>query len=226
MKKQSIQLLFIALIFLGFAACTTQTPEEKRKEDLKESAGKLAESTQDFVDQVGSNAEGTVTDAIKGLQDAVNKIKTDKDLKEPVNFRSLKKLLPETLAGMPRTDQNGKTTGAMGFKISMAEATYKEGDKKLKVDIVDAGGIGGALMGTAAWSQLEIDEESNDGFKRTIEIDGNKSYQECSNSNSRCQLAMMVAERFVVSLEGRNIDMDKLMEIGKGMDLSNLKNLE
>ena len=60
MKKQSIQLLFIALIFLGFAACTTQTPEEKRKEDLKESAGKLAESTQDFVDQVSSNAEGTV----------------------------------------------------------------------------------------------------------------------------------------------------------------------
>jgi len=192
MKKQSIQLLFIALIFLGFNACTTQSPEEKRKEDLKESASQLAESTQDFMDQVGSNAEGTVTDALKGIQETVDKIKNDKDLKEPVNFRSLKELLPETVEGMPRTDQSGKTSGAMGFKISMAEATYKDGDKKLKIDIVDAGGIGGALMGSAAWSQLEIDEESSDGFKRTIEIDGNKSYQECSNNNSRCQLALKV----------------------------------
>ena len=126
MKKQSIQLLFIALIFLGFTACTTQSPEEKRKEDLKESASQLAESTQDFMDQVGSNAEGTVADALKGIQETVDKIKTDKDLKEPVNFRSLKELLPETIAGMPRTDQSGKTSGAMGFKISMAEATYKD----------------------------------------------------------------------------------------------------
>ena len=225
MKKQSIQLLLIALIFIGFTACTTQTPEEKRKEALKESAGKLAESTQDFVDQIGSNAEGTVTEALQGIEDAVNKIKTDKDLKEPVNFRNLKELLPENLAGMSRKKHSGKTSGAMGFKISMAEATYQDGDQKLEVDIVDAGGIGTALMGNAAWAKLEIDEESDDGFKRTIEIDGNKSYQECSNNNKRCQLAMMVAERFVVSLEGRNVNMDQLMKIAKNMDLDKLARL-
>jgi len=225
MKKQSIQFLLIALIFLGFAACSTQTAEEKRKEDLKDSAEKLAESTQDFMDQLGSNAEGTMTDAIQGLEDAVNKIKTDKDLKDPVNFRSLKELLPEEIAGMSRQKHSGKTSGAMGFKISMAEATYREGDQKLEIDIVDAGGIGTALMGNAAWANLEIDEESDDGFKRTIEIDGNKSYQECSNNNKRCQLAMMVAERFVVSLEGRNVDMNQLMKIAKNMDLRKLERL-
>lgn len=225
MKKRAIQILLIAITFIGFTACSTQTPEEKRKEDLAESAGKLAESTQDFVDQLGSNAEGTVTDAIKGLEEAVNKIKTDKDIKEPVNFRNLKELLPEELAGMSRTKHSGKTTGAMGFKISMAEASYKEDDQRLDVNIVDAGGVGTALMGNAMWSKLEIDEESDDGFKRTIEIDGNKSYQECSNNNKRCQLAMMVADRFVLSLEGRNVDMDQLMKIAKGMDMSKLKNL-
>ncbi len=225
MKKQLIQLFLIALILIGFTACTTQSPEEKRKEALKESAGKLAESTQDFVDQIGSNAEGTVTEALQGIEDAVNKIKTDKDLKEPVNFRNLKELLPENLAGMSRKKHSGKTSGAMGFKISMAEATYQDGDQKLEVDIVDAGGIGTALMGNAAWAKLEIDEESDDGFKRTIEIDGNKSYQECSNNNKRCQLAMMVAERFVVSLEGRNVNMDQLMKIAKNMDLDKLARL-
>lgn len=225
MKKRSIQILLIAITFIGFTACTTQTPEEKRKEDLKESAGKLAESTQDFVDQIGSNAEGTVTDAIKGLENAVSKIKTDKDLEDPVNFRMLKEFLPENLAGMSRTDHSGNTSGAMGFKLSTAEATYKEGDQRLEIDIVDAGGIGTALMGNAAWSKLEIDEESNNGFKRTLEIDGNKSYQECSNNNKRCQLAIMVADRFILSIEGRNVDMDQLMKIAKEMDLRKLEKM-
>ncbi len=225
MKKQSFQLLFIAFCFVGFTACTTQTPEEKRKEELKESAEQLAASTQDLVEKLGENAEGTVSEALQGIEAAVNKIKTDKDLKDPVNFRSLKELLPENLAGMSRTDHSGKSSGAMGFKISTAEASYEDGDQKLEVDIVDAGGVGAALMGGAMWSQLEIDEESSDGFKRTIEIDGNKSYQECSNNNTRCQLAMMVADRFVVSLEGRNMDMDQLMKIAKNMDLSKLKSM-
>jgi hypothetical protein len=225
MKKRAFQILLLAITFIGFTACSTQTPEEKRKEELAESAEKLAESTQDFVDQLGSNAEETVTDAIKGLEEAVGKIKTDKDLKDPVNFRSLKELLPEKVAGMSRTKHSGKTTGAMGFKISMAEASYKEGDQKLEIDIVDAGGVGTALMGNAMWAKLEIDEESDDGFKRTLEINGNKSYQECSNNNKRCQLAMMVADRFVVSLEGRNIDMDQLMRIAKDMNVRKLENL-
>lgn len=222
MKKQSIQLLLIALVFIGFTACTTQTPEEKRKEELKESAEQLALSTQDLVEKLGENAGGTVTNAMKGLEDAVNKIKTDKDLTEPINFRNLKELLPEKVAGMSRTKHSGKTSGMMGIKVSTAEASYEDGDQKLDVNIIDAGGIGTALMGSAAWSKLEIDEESDDGFKRTIEIDGNKSYQECSNNNTRCQLAMMVEDRFVVSLEGRNVDMDQLMKIAKGMDLSKL----
>jgi len=225
MKKLSIQFLLTALVSFGFTACTTQTPEEKRKEELKESAEQLAASTQDLVEKLGENAEGTVNEAMQGLEAAVDKIKTDKDLKDPVNFRNLKELLPETVAGMSRTDHSGKTTGAMGFKISMAEASYEDGDQKLEIDIVDAGGIGGALMGSAAWSKLEIDEESSDGFKRTIEIDGNKSYQECSNNNARCQLAIMVADRFVVSLEGRKIEMDQLMKIAKGMDFSKLESM-
>ena len=225
MKKQSFHILFIAFCFVGFTACTTQTPEEKRKEELKESAEQLAASTQDLVEKLGENAEGTVSEAMQGLEAAVNKIKTDKDLKDPVNFRSLKELLPEKLEGMSRTDHSGKTSGAMGFKMSTAEATYEDGDQKLEVDIVDAGGIGTALMGSAAWSKLEIDEESSDGFKRTLEIDGNKSYQECSNNNTRCQLAMMVADRFVLSLEGRNMNMDQLMKIAKNMNLSKLKGM-
>ncbi len=225
MKKRAIQILLMAITFIGFTACSTQTAEEKRKEELAESAGELAESAQDLVEQLGSNAGGTVADAMKGLEETVNKIKSDKDLKEPVNFRNLKELLPEELAGMSREKHSGKTTGAMGFKISMAEASYQDGDQKLDVNIVDAGGVGTALMGNAMWSKLEIDEESDDGFKRTIEIDGNKSYQECSDNNKRCQLAMMVNDRFVVSLEGRNIDMDQLMRIAKDMDVSKLENL-
>ena len=153
MKKQSIQLLFIVLCFVGFAACTTQTPEEKRQEELKESAEQLAASTQDLVEKLGENAQGTVSEAMQGIEAAVDKIKKDKDLKDPVNFRSLKELLPENLAGMSRTDHSGKSSGAMGFKMSTAEASYENGDQKLEVDIVDAGGVGAALMGGAMWSE-------------------------------------------------------------------------
>ena len=226
MSKQIIQTLFMAFTIVLFSACSTQTAEEKRQEELKDSAEELTKNAQDLAEKIGNSAEGSVTEAMKGMEEAVNKFKDGKDLKEPVNFRQLKPLLAENMSGFERTKHSGKTSGAMGFKISTAEATYKNDDQTVEISLVDAGGLGTTLMGAAFWSQLDIDEESDSGFKRTLEIDGRKAFQECSNNNRRCQLAMIVGDRFVLNLEGRNTDIDKLLDMAKTIDLDELEGLE
>ena len=60
---------------------------------------------------------------------------------------------------MERTKNEGETTGAMGFKVSTAKASFKDGDKRIEIEIIDVGGIGMAAMGMAAWSMAEIDKE-------------------------------------------------------------------
>lgn len=225
MKNFSIKLLLIILTFSSLIACSTQTAEEKRQEELKDSAKELANSAQDLAEKIGNSAEGSVNEAMKGMEEAVNKFKEGKDLKDPVNFRELKPLLPEALAGFDRTDISGKTSGAMGFKFTTVAASYKNNDQVVEISLVDAGGLGSTLMGAAFWSELDIDEESDKGFKRTLEIDGKKSYQECKNNNQDCQLAMIVGERFVLSIEGRDTNMDQLLKMAKSIDLDELEGM-
>lgn len=222
MSKKILLLFLIVSIFTG---CSSETPEEKRQAELKESTDKLAESLSNFGESLGNNAEGSVADVMSQMSNALGQMQKDNKIKEPVNFRELRKHLPERLADMERTDQEGKTTGMMGFKLSTAKATYKKGDQMVEASVVDAGGLGAAMMGMAAWSAIDLDEENSRGFKRTLQIDGNKAYQECNTRQKSCQLSMIVAHRFIVTLEGDNVGIDDLMNMMKRMDVSDLADL-
>lgn len=220
------RLLCFLLIISVFASCTRQTPEEKRQEELRESADQLSESLEDFSKNLGNSVEGSVNDAMSEVNDAIDKLKAEKDFKDPVNFRELRKFLPEKLNGMERTDQEGQTSGAMGFKVSTTKSMYEAGDQRITVNLVDVGGLGMAMMGAAAWSKLDIDEENSKGFKRTLTIDGRKAYQECDNAKKRCELAIILADRFVLTMGGRNVTMADLMDMMEAMDLKGVERLE
>ncbi|MCB9035274.1 MAG: hypothetical protein H6557_01510 [Lewinellaceae bacterium] len=85
-----------------------------------------------------SEESGGPSDEPKDIQEAMNEVQKasegDGEKKEVVDFRELKKLLPEKIAGMERTHSTAaKKAGAMGFNMSTATAEYREGDKELEV---------------------------------------------------------------------------------------------
>lgn len=215
--------LFLTGCFLG---AEKKTEEEKQQEELEKSLEDLGKSIEDVANNISDNVEGNVNDALKNVEEALNDLTKDGDKKATVNFRKLKELMPETLLGLKRNKHKGSTSGMAGFKASVAEAEYEGDDgESVDINIMDAGGVGMALMGMANWSKLEIDEESDDGYKRTTKFDGHRALEECRNNNRRCSLALIAFDRFVISLEGRKVDMDMLKKMVRRMDLDQLVRL-
>lgn len=173
-------------------------------------SGSEAEASSDASDETMTDREAPAASAGNG---------------EVVNFRELKKLLPENLAGLKRVDYNGQTTGAMGFNISVAEATYEDGDSRLEVVITDTGGLVAAATSLAAWANMEIDRESDTGYQRTTTIGGYKAFESYDRADNSGELSLFIGERFVVVIEGRNIDESAFRDLIEEIDLRELETL-
>ena len=200
------------LILLGFAllglisACGGETAEEKAERQAKEAADQMEE-------------------AAKKLQDALSG-KDSGEKVEVVDWRKLKDLLPNKVDGMPRTDESGETAGAMGFTFSQAEGTYEEGDRRVNMKIVDTGGFSGLVSMSAAWATVTIDKEDREGYERTTEIDGYKAFEKYNKNSKNGEISVLVGKRYIVTLDGRGIDMDDLKDALGDVNLKKLEKLD
>ena len=116
-----------------------------------------------------------------------------------------------------------KPTGGFGIKVSNAEGEYEEGDKRIEMNIMDTGGLGAAMMSFAAWSTIEVDREDDNGYERTTVVDGHKAFEKYEKNSGRYELAMIVDDRFVITLNGKNVDMKDLKKGAKDVDLGKLR---
>ena len=140
-------------------------------------------------------------------------------VKEAVAHGDLKKLLPDEVDGLDRTSVESERGGAFGIQVSTATGEYEDGDEWLQISIADLGTLTGlARMGYAAWLQTEVDRESDRGFERTRKFrSSGKEYPsfekfEGEGDEGDCEIQVWVAERFIVSVEGRNVEMEQCEE--------------
>lgn len=173
-----------------------------------------------------SSEELDLSNAMSQAKDALEKAGMGQT-SEPVNFRELKKLLPEKVMGLEQTDQSGETTGAMGFNISQAEAEYTgEDGKRIKIALIDTGGLAMAALSMAAWANLTVDKEDSNGYERTSKIDGYKAYEKYDSRNQDGEISVFVKDRFIVKVDGRKVEMDDIKEALKALDLDDLGDLK
>jgi len=167
---------------------------------------------------------------VEALQQLADKAKDmgDKKTVDPVDFRDLKALLPETTANLKRTEATGEKTGAMGFTVSMAKGQYSgEGDASVSIEIVDTGGIAGmATMAMAAWTMADIDKETTTGYEKTTKIEGFKAFEKYDNEGKDGEINVLVADRFVVNVHGNNVTVDQMKESLKDINLGKLEDLK
>ncbi|PSR14891.1 MAG: hypothetical protein DA408_05500 [Bacteroidetes bacterium] len=167
-----------------------------------------------------TDAGATVTDKDNG----VNLTYTDEDGKTQslVDFRILKAILPPRLLGLERMSHTGEKSAAFGFGMSQAEARYGEGAKILKVQVVDGGSSGIANLGLAAWSQIELDKETADGYERTTEIDGFKAFEKWNKKTGSGELLWLYKNRFLITVQGAGIAADDLRKALHRLDYKDL----
>ena len=144
-----------------------------------------------------------------------------------VDFRELRALLPEELAGLQRTHAGGRKTGAFGVNVAEATGEYGEGNgPRLEVKITDLGAMGpAAAMASFGWMATEVDSESDDGYERTTEYQGRKGLEKYRKIDKSGSVKLMAGNRFMVEISGDNIEPSQLRTAAETIDLGALERL-
>jgi hypothetical protein len=133
----------------------------------------------------------------------------------------MQELLPTSIGGFQRSAVETMAMGPMG---STAEGTYSNGDKSLKLRIVDMAGMG-ALAGLGAAIGVEQSREDANGYDRTRSVDGQMQTEAWNNAASTGKFGTTIANRFMVEAEGDAGSIDDLKAAVAEIDPDALTNL-
>ncbi len=205
------------LAVLALAACGKEEPKPvdpgTRVEQAAKQLGQAAR--QGDVQQAG--------DAMKQMGEALSgSVKV-----EPVDFRVLKDLLPESIAGLKRVGSEGSRTNVVGIASSKVEATYEDGKGgRIVLEITDVGNLSGVTAMALAWVNVEIDKEGDSGYERTTTVNGRKAYERYAKAACEGSLDVIVAGRFIVGVKATGVDVKVFREAVSRLDLEKLEALK
>lgn len=197
--------LLLTLLVLAFFACSCskKAEEETTQEEPK--------SAIEALEKMGKEAEKMSKEGPK----------------ETVDPKLLKALLPTDADGLTRKEASSEKNAMMGFGVSQAKASYSDDkDQRIEVSIVDVAGMGMALMGMAAWSMASIDKETETGYEKTTEYKGHKAFEKYNTNGKDGEISVLVANRYIVQVQGRNVDMDKIKDVLEAIDLDKLADIK
>jgi hypothetical protein len=145
-----------------------------------------------------------------------------------VSVKALKAALPAALPGWERVEAGAEKQSALGMSTVMATGVYEGGEKTIRMEITDLGGMGGlgalARMGAA---NSEVDNETRTGFERTTTYQGFKALESYDKMDKSGEIELFVGTRFSVTLNGSNLDsFDDLAAAIQAMDLKALSELK
>jgi hypothetical protein len=181
-----------------------------------EAAGKQLEKAQKSGDQAAQEAAlKTMFGAALSGGSQVESLAPDR----------LKSFVPEELAGLARSSISAERSGAMGIQISQANATYADDSgKQVRLEITDAGTAKG-LLGLASWANVEGEKESNGRYEKTFREDGKLVHEEWDSNDSSGQYAVVVGDRFTVTVSGQAGSVGELRDAVEQLDLDGLADL-
>lgn len=233
--KVSYHLLIIAALFSLTGCFSTSTETETEEADIHIDADSDEDIDISLRSEDGEDIKINIdlNDPAKALEGFADKMEGLADKRqngdgepvEVINFRELKEMLPNRVAGMRLDDSSGETSGALGFKISTATGEYRDDDERIEITIADVGASPMVLMGMAAWSNIEFERDSDEGYERTTTIEGYKGYEKYDSEREDGQLSLIINNRFLVKVEGRNVSEKDLRSALRKIDLGDLERL-
>ena len=180
----------------------------------KEEAKTDEPSIGDAISAVGKLND--VADASKDMQKHAEELKK----LAPVSNAQLKSILPDTIDGIART--SFEITNAMGLQT--ANAKYEKDAKHFEVQVYDgAGETGSAMFGLAQLGTIMgMESETQTGYTKPYAIGDNKGSEKQDSADANNifnEVTLIVANRFVLTVNSRGTDMDALKSAIKDADL-------
>lgn len=138
----------------------------------------------------------------------------------PVDFRTLRDLLPETAGALKRKSREGQKQ--MGMSEATAEYGDDEGNASISLKITDSGQMR-ALMagGMAAALSMDVDKETENGYERTATFQGFRIREQKTGNN--VELTTLVGDRFLVEMRGDGVQPEQLKALLGELPLKKLE---
>jgi hypothetical protein len=181
-----------------------------------EAASKKLEEAQKSGDQAAQEAAlKTMFGAALGGGSQVESLAPDR----------LKAFVPDELNGLARSSISAERNAAMGLQVSQANATYSDDSgREVTLEIVDAGTAKG-LLGLASWAGVEGEKEADGRYEKTFREDDRLIHEEWDSNDSSGQYAVVVGDRFTVTVRGAAGSMKELRDAAEELDLDGLADL-
>ena len=179
-------------------------------------AGKQMEAAQASGD---ADAQGKALGAMLGAATGSGEV-------EALAPERLKPFVPDSLAGLKRTDFSAERNGAMGMQISEAHATYSDGgQRQLRLDVTDMGSAKG-LMALAGFAAVNNDRQTEHGYEKTYKQDGRLIEEKWDSRDRNGEYSIVLGQRFTVKVSGTADSIDQLKAAVAGIDLAGLEALK
>ncbi|MEZ5286552.1 MAG: hypothetical protein R2712_17445 [Vicinamibacterales bacterium] len=219
-------------LLVGTMACGGKSDAEKQMDQATADMKNAATEMQKAAENAAKAGEGATQDAAKGMQDFAKAMAGmagamggDGKTVEPVTFQSLQTMLPE-LSGWEMAKPRGERMTAP-VPFAQTEARYTKGDARLDVKVVDSGF---ATMLIAPWSMMlasGYSRESTEGYEKAVTVNGQPAFEKWNSERKSGELNVLVDRRFLVSIEGRNLDdMSVLHDAADGIDFGKFASLK
>lgn len=149
---------------------------------------------------------------------------------QSIDFRKLKEWMPTELNGLKRTECNGERNKINDMSITQCSATFKKEDKEgapeIQVQIIDYSNAEFAKGLSAAWTAVEIDKESDDGFEKTLKVKGQPAMLRWQKENKHGEVQVLVGSRYIVTVTTENLPAEQVSKVAEGLALDKLADLK
>lgn len=121
----------------------------------------------------------------------------------------LKTFLPDTVAGLPRTEVSDQTAGTAGFGAANAEGVYSKGDSRITLTVTDLSAMG-AMARMATAMGVQSDRETASGYEKVGNVNGRMTTEQWNRNSHSGKYGVLVANRFMIQAEGSGTSIDDL----------------
>lgn len=143
------------------------------------------------------------------------------DRPKAVDAAALQDTLPAAAGEFTRAQVQSTGGGGIG---ALAQATYRKGDREVRLQIIDMAGLG-AMAGALGGLGVEHNREDANGYERVRSVNGVIQTEKWDKRTSSGTFGMQVADRFMVQAEGDADSIDQLRALVMAVDQARLANL-
>jgi hypothetical protein len=202
-----------ASILAGALVATIACGKSAEQKQAEEAAKAFAEATKSGADSMAAGAAAMA----KG-HEAMAKGTASVEV---VPFETLGATFPE-VSGWTRGEITGTTTN-MPMKMSQSKTDYRDGDKRIRLEVMDASLAQMMFIPFTAFLSANYSERSSDGYKKGTSVKGEPGFEDVNTRNDTAELTVVVAKRVIVTARGsRGTSIENVRAVVEQMDFGKL----